>query len=59
MPDGQHIEGLKDAETEFRWRLAQKLLARGYEGTALAQKIDELLRLEIPLRLPPADSPLP
>ena len=59
MPDGQDIEGLKDAETEFRWRLAQKLVARGYEGAALAQKIQELLRLEIPLRLPPADPPPP
>ncbi len=57
MPDTQDIDELLDAETEFRRRLARKLAARGYEGAALAQKIEELLRLEIPLRLPREDPP--
>lgn len=48
-----------DAETEFRRRLGEKLAARGYEGDALANKIEELLRLEIPLRLMPIDPPPP
>jgi hypothetical protein len=59
MADSIAADQLLDAETEFRRRLAEKLAARGYEGAALALKIEELLRLEIPLRLPPEDFPLP
>ena len=50
MGEREAVEML-DAETEFRRRLALKLAARGYEGQALQVKIEELLRLEIPLRL--------
>ncbi len=42
---------LLDAETEFRRRLAVKLVARGYEGDALEAKINELLCKGINLRL--------
>ncbi len=59
MADSVGADQLLVAETEFRRGLAEKLAARGYEGAALAQKIEELLRLEIPLRLPPEDFPLP
>ena len=59
MQDGHEIEGLHDAETEFRRRLAVKLRARGYDGVALENKIEDLLRLEIPLRLLPVDPPPP
>jgi hypothetical protein len=52
MADGEAIEML-DAETEFRRRLAIKLRAKGYEGDSLHSKIEELLRLDIPLRLLP------
>jgi hypothetical protein len=53
MGEHEAHEMLDDAETEFRRRLAVKLAARGYAGEALAAKIEELLRLKIPLRLPP------
>jgi hypothetical protein len=62
MLEEQTTPELNDAETEFRRRLAEKLTARGYSGAALARKIEELLRLEIPLRLLPdetADLPRP
>jgi hypothetical protein len=58
----QDTDTLLDAETEFRRRLALKLSERGYSGAALAAKIEELLRLDIPLRLPAdlmADPPRP
>lgn len=40
-----------DVEMDFRRRLAVKLRARGYEGAVLEQKIDELLRKGVKLRL--------
>jgi hypothetical protein len=51
MRDGEAIEELPDAETEFRRRLAVKLAARGYDGAALQNKIEELLRTGVKLRL--------
>jgi len=51
MPDGREIEELHDAETEFRRRLAIKLRARGYDGAELEERIDELLRTGVGLRL--------
>jgi hypothetical protein len=42
---------LRDAETDFRRRLAEKLLQRGYSGDQLALKIEELLRRGVNLRL--------
>jgi len=50
MGEHEAIETL-DAETEFRRRLALKLAARGYEGAALEDKITELLRKGVNLRL--------
>jgi hypothetical protein len=40
-----------DVERAFRARLATKLAARGYAGAELEQKIDELLRKGLNLRL--------
>ena len=51
MNDSEAIEDLHDAETEFRRRLAVKLRARGYDGEALENKIIELLRKGVNLRL--------
>jgi hypothetical protein len=50
-------ETLLDGETEFRRRLGVKLAARGYAGPALAAKLEELLRQDIPLRLRPIGAP--
>ncbi len=53
MPEFPVANTLLDAETEFRRRLAVKLSARGYAGKALEDRIEELLRMPIPLRLLP------
>ncbi len=47
----QDAVALLDAETEFRRRLAVKLMARGYDGDALEAKIRELLSKGVNLRL--------
>ncbi len=51
MLDQTAEDHLKDAETEFRHRLVQKLAARGYEGAAIDRKVEELLRRGVKLRL--------
>jgi len=52
---GEIVESrvFESAEMLFRRRLAHKLAERGYSGEALAAKVEELLRLDIPLRFPP------
>jgi len=50
MGEHEAIETL-DVETDFCRRLALKLAARGYEGAALEDKINELLRKGVNLRL--------
>ena len=47
----EEVSDTLDIETKFRRRLAEKLIARGYEGAALEAKIDELLRRGVKLRL--------
>jgi hypothetical protein len=42
---------VRDAETEFRARLTAKLQLRGYHGAELEQKIEDLLRKGVKLRL--------
>ena len=51
MLEANSIETPFDAEREFRHRLAAKLAARGYDGTALQDKINELLRTGVKFRL--------
>ena len=51
MLEGETTANLYDAEMEFRRRLSQKLTAKGYEGPALENKIEELLRKGVNLKL--------
>ncbi len=51
MHESSSGDGMSEAESEFRRRLAAKLKVRGYEGAALERKIEELLRKPVGLRL--------
>jgi len=50
MREDGTIEAI-DVEMEFRRRLAAKLRERGYQGPELEQKVEELLRKGVKLRL--------